>query len=138
MHQIAFLVFVAVIVVARINMVRARRALTVEQKAKLLDVSSRIWQYIIYIVVLFGGLFAISHFASNGAMAAHGGAFYICVIVWLLVLIGVGVWFRLNNFRRLRREGFPVAYLRNMIWSSSAIYIMVIALFVYSLLMAHH
>ena len=65
MNQLPLIIMMAVLVLCRFRMMKARKSLTTEQKASLVDISSRAWQYLIFAAVIFGGLALMGYESEN-------------------------------------------------------------------------
>lgn len=113
-----------IIVICRFKMNAARKLLSTEQKAKLIDISSRPWQFLVYVALVLGGLFFISYElkSSDNAVVA-----LISWLVWSVLVILMGIWMRVSYIQRLKKANFPKAYLKALFFWSVISYIALIA-----------
>ena len=123
MNQLPFLIFIVVLVICRVGMMKARKVLSQEEKAKLLDIQSFSWQYIVYIVVFFGGLALINYEASIATSFIAKGGYLLSVSILLVIAVILGIWLRILRYIKMKQAGLPQTYLKPIMIYSSILYI---------------
>ncbi|MCB1080390.1 MAG: hypothetical protein KDK69_01085 [Chlamydiia bacterium] len=97
---------------------RARKALGKEDKAKLMDIATRPWTYMIFFgIIILGVLFVNYELKSK----AHAILVFISSTILFIALIVLGIWSRVSTFRRLMKAELPKAYIRTVaLWTTIA------------------
>ncbi|MDX2361355.1 MAG: hypothetical protein QNK23_11150 [Crocinitomicaceae bacterium] len=107
---VSIIVLLVFVLIARLLNERALKQLSIEEKAKLIDLfsSQRIWSYVT-IIVLLGGFFAAVHFkiASMGIINS----------VYFALIFTVLGFFSYSAFKKFDEHNYPKQFTRLYLYS---------------------
>lgn len=123
MFHIFVVAFLVVAIYCRFCLIKARKKLSTEDKAKLLDVSSRAWQYVI-LLGLFGATLLLGHLSTPITESiAIRGLFALLGVLALLAFLAFGIIFRVSNYKRLKALELDKSYLKTYTIYNTILYI---------------
>lgn len=130
LQNLPFIIILLVIIFCRFQTTRATQALSTEDKAKVLDNSNRPARYLlffIFVVVVVLGIFYLNYEVKsiNNYMV-----FVVIMGLIFIVFLGLGVWFRIAYYRRLKKLGLPKTYIRTVIFWHAVSFLAIIAFFI--------
>jgi len=112
MKQLAFIALAVIIIFCRYGLLKAQKALSIEQKANFLDVNSRAWQYVLSLCVFFAGFVFISYAASLSSEFIAEGFYTFSWLILLLLVVLIEIGVRTSNYRRLKKLELPQSFLK--------------------------
>lgn len=109
-YIIAIGIFLIFLCKSRIQ--KARRALPIENKAKLIDMRLGFLPNLIYIAIGFSGAYLLNY---EIVQKVAGSVIWITYILWILFCALGLISLVVLKVRRLQKEGFPKLYIKKVV-----------------------
>jgi hypothetical protein len=116
--------YVAIIMLLRVRRIKALRSLSKEDKLKLFDIKSSNLQYVIYLLVLFGGII-IFHYRKLKALpqSLSNTSLLTIWITWCVLLVLSGLYLRWNFYNNLKKAGLSESYTKSVLINTIIVYV---------------
>lgn len=108
------MIFIILVVFCRFQVLKATKSLSTEDKAKLLDSSTRPGQYLLLFIIIIAVFLGVWFLNYEIKSITNFKVFVVIMWVILVILIGLGIWSRIAYFHRLKKAGLPKKYIQTV------------------------